>query len=229
MIERTARRNADFGNPPDHVDDGWFGAADIAPTASAPASGPEPVPTIAQERVGRHARAEGAAPTFDIAPASTGPRHAAPETPVAAGWLIQPRRPDPWYRTRAVIPAAAALAVAIPVTLVTMRAPEPAPDRPQPVPVPVTTAATSSPLAPSAAPAPPPPDPDPAQELPTQTEQPTYHVPRHTEPTQRRKPEIGVTRTPVTRKPISAVPPAPPTTGRNSSTPGDEPGGWGFW
>jgi hypothetical protein len=225
MIERTARRNADFGNPPDHVDDGWFGAAAIAP----PASAPEPAPTIAPERVGRHARAEGAAPAFDIAPASTGPRHAAPETPVAAGWLFQPRRPDPWYRTRAVIPAVAALAVAIPVTVVAMRAPEPAPDRPVPVPVPVTTAATSSPLAPSAAPAPPLPDPDPAQELPTQTEQPTYHVPRDTEPTQRRKPEIGVTRTPVTRKPISAVPPAPPTTGRNSSTPGDEPGGWGFW
>jgi len=219
MIERTARRKADFGNPPDHVDDGWFGAADTAP-----------------EHVGRHARAEGAAPTFDIAPATTGPRHAAPETPVDAGWLFQPRRPDPWYRTRAVIPAVAALAVAIPVTLVAMRAPEPAPDRPEPVPVPVTTAATSSPLPPSAAspppptpPSPAPPPPDPAQELPTQTEQPTYHVPRDTEPTQHRKPAIGVTRTPVTRKPISAVPPAPPTTGRNSSTPGDEPGGWGFW
>jgi hypothetical protein len=59
-----------------------------------------------------------------------------------------------------------------------------------------------------------------------------YPQPRQSAPEQSDKPEIGVTRTPVTRAPISATPPPPPKPDNNSATPGDAPGapkrGWGW-
>ncbi|MBI3224935.1 MAG: hypothetical protein HYZ39_07745 [Mycolicibacterium cosmeticum] len=202
MIEQTARRDADVGYPPGEPDgaDGY----------------------------GRHARTRGSAPAFGIVSSTSGPRHAAPEAAAAFQWSLQPRRPKPRHGRRAAIAALVALAVAVPVAFLVMRDPAPIPDPRTPVPTPTT--ATSAPVAVSTAPPAPPavPDPVPAQEVPALTVQPTYQA-RRPEPSRQRKPEIGVTRTPVTRTPISAVAPTPPTTGRNSSTPGDEPGGWGPW
>lgn len=195
-------------------------------------------PVIPQERRGRHARTDDSVPPFALTRSLSGPRHAAPALPdIAPALSFLPRRRPPWYRTRAVVPAISALAVlavAVAATLLMLRDPEPVPQRPEPGPAPVTTAATASPLPVSPEPLPPPAPPvvtvesaSPAQ--PEPEPQPTYQAPRHPAPTPDRKPEIGVTRTPVTRKPISAVPPPPPTTGRNLATPGDDRGGWGLW
>lgn len=204
MIERTARRDAESGYLPRVPDDG--------------------------DSYGRHARPRGSAPSFDLARSVSGPRHAAPEVAPAAEWSFQPRPPDPRIARRVVIPLLAVLAVAVPVGFLVMRGPAPVPEQRTPAPVPVT-ATSAAHVAGNTEPAPPPvsvPVSAPPQQVPAVTVQPTYR-PRRIEPSQQRKPEIGVTRTPVTRTQISAVAPAPPTTGRNSSTPGDEPGGWGPW
>lgn len=242
MLERDARRDPTFGHLLGQVDDsdGWFGASSVAEIAPAVAPGTDVARRDAPEHRGRHARGDDSTALVAVPGSSSGPRHAAPDVPshaapevpdLAAVMHFRARRPAPWYRRRAVLPVLSALAVTAvlgPVLLVMLREPTPAPEPVRPVPAPVTTAATSAPLAPP--PPPPLPIPLPAQESqPPVDHQPPADPDRHTEPTRQRKPEIGVTRTPVTRKPISAVPPPPPTTGRNSGTPGDEPRHWGLW
>lgn len=103
----------------------------------------------------------------------------------------------------------------------------------QPTPKPVPSASSRAPAPPPAPALPPPPPPPP----PPSAEQVSPPVTRQYSPPQRqytpevpKKPEIGVTRTPTTRAPMSATPPPPPRPDRNSATPGDSPkgGGWGW-
>ena len=151
----------------------------------------------------------------------------------SGAWDFKVSATGPWYRSRRVLAAAAAVAaVALVVTGVVLfiarfgrrrpgvdarvaeqphhcvaRAVEPGSravlrDR--------SAAAT-------AATAPPPPSADQITVPPTRR----YTPPRRSAPSQSDMPEIGVTRTPVTRAPFSATPPPPRTPDRNSSTPGD--------
>ncbi|MDT5106752.1 MAG: hypothetical protein QOI25_4265 [Mycobacterium sp.] len=98
---------------------------------------------------------------------------------------------------------------------------EPAPSSPAP--------ALSTAIAPPPPLLPPPPPPTSAQQI-TPPAPTRGYTPRRSAPPQSDMPEIGVTRTPVTRAPMSATPPPPPSPDRNSSKPGDAPkGGWGPW
>jgi hypothetical protein len=122
-------------------------------------------------------------------------------TPVAA---------VPWYRspqsrTLLVLSAAAVSAIVISVSLLVFRHPavsgESTPvDSTTPVTTPLATAIRSEPPAP-----PPPPPPPPPPEPPAATQAPAVIRPT-VRPKPTSKPEIGVTRTPVTRQPISVAP-----------------------
>lgn len=123
-------------------------------------------------------------------------------------WNFKPA-PVPWYRTRgaaiALIAAAvAAAAIVVSLVLLLLRGSSPVDDD---EPTSVAPSATTAPPSPSPSlrvgvpPAPPPPPPPPTQEAPRA---PVYRpAPR---PSQSKKPEIGVTRTPITRSPISVAP-----------------------
>ena len=166
------------------------------------------------------------------------PRNGRNGTPRIGEWNFTVSRPQPWYRNKRVktgLIAAAAVGVAVPLVLLVVRSlatgaeestmvPSRAPTSAQPVP---TSAAPALSTAKPSAPAPPPPPPEASPEpvIPRQY----YPQPPQSAPDQTDKPEIGVTRTPVTRAPISAKPPPPPPPQRNSSTPGDAGGGgWGW-
>ncbi len=137
-------------------------------------------------------------------------------------WYFEPA-PPPWYRTKlnlciliAVVIAAVALVVS--VVLLVVRAPEPAADRhDEPArPTIQTTAPARTPSPRSESP--PPPPPSPREEAPPREEAspppaapppPASYRPRTPAPRTGRDPEIGVTRTPVTRSPISVAPQRP--------------------
>lgn len=118
----------------------------------------------------------------------------------------------PWYRspqsrTLLIVSAAALSAIVISVSLLVFRSPS---DGGEPSPVDTTTAVTT-PLAtatserrPPPAP-PPPPPPPPPPEASTVNEAPAVIRPT-VRPRPTNKPEIGVTRTPATRSPISVAP-----------------------
>jgi hypothetical protein len=165
----------------------------------------------------------------------------------SGAWDFKASAAGPWYRSRRVAIAAITVVVtAIVMTgiLLLLRGfaadgeeSTPAPQSPTSVaPAPASPApALSTAMAPPP-PLPPPPPPPPPP--PTSAEQITgpaaprpYLPSRQSAPSQSDMPEIGVTRTPVTRMPMSATPPPPRTPDRNSSTPGDAPsgGGWGPW
>lgn len=126
-------------------------------------------------------------------------------------WSFAPP-PTPWYRTKqaltAIIAATAALAaIVVSGVLLVFRGADGTVDS---VTSSVTSTAPSSaapvPLATSAAPEPslPPPPPPPP---PPESASPIYTAPRNTvRPQPTKEPEIGVTRTPVTRAPISVAP-----------------------
>ena len=124
-------------------------------------------------------------------------------------WNFKPA-PVPWYRTRgaaiALIAAGvAASAIVVSLVLLLLRGSSPVVDEDEPTSVAPT--ATTAPPSPSPSlrvgvpPAPPPPPPPPAQEAPRR---PVYRPTQR--PSENKKPEIGVTRTPVTRSPISVAP-----------------------
>jgi hypothetical protein len=125
-------------------------------------------------------------------------------------WDFKPA-PVPWYRTRgaalALLAAGlAAAAIVVSVVLLLLRGSSSVDDE-QSTSVAPTTATTVEPSpslrvgVPPAAPPPPPPPP------PTQEEAPRQPAYRPTQrPRETKKPEIGVTRTPVTRSPISVAP-----------------------
>jgi hypothetical protein len=159
----------------------------------------------------------------------------------SGAWDFKPSAAGPWYRSKRLVVASAAVAVAaIVVTgiLVLVRGPgveesvspansktaEPKPAAPAPA-----LSRAPAPL-PPALPPPPPPPPTAAEESTGPAATGPYYPPRRSAPSQSDMPEIGVTRTPVTRAPLSATPPPPRAPDRNSSTPGDAPKrGWGRW
>lgn len=139
-------------------------------------------------------------------------------------------RATPWYRKRAVLLTLVALGlVAAAVSLVVLLWPAstPAPQEtgtttaPAPSPSPSTSASLAPPAPPSVV-LPPPPPPPPPETTPSAAPPPVYY-PRY-DPPSTKPPEINVTRTP-----ISVSPTVKPSKDRNSSTPGDSPGGgWGW-
>ena len=144
-------------------------------------------------------------------------------------------RKTPWYRTNATKLATVALAlVAAAASLVVLLWPSSSP-APQdtgtttgPAPSPSASPTPSASLAPPAPPSvllpppPPPPPPAPPESAPPPQQQQQYY-PRYDPPTTK-KPEIGVTRTP-----ISASPTVKKKPDNNSATPGDNKGGgWGW-
>ncbi|HET6733081.1 hypothetical protein [Mycobacterium sp.] len=170
------------------------------------------------------------------------PRNGSNGSPRIGEWSFTVSRPEPWYRNKNVktgLIAVAVAAVAVPLVLLAVRSfaagdedattvPSQAPTSAQPAPTSAAPALSTARPAPPAPPPPPPPPPPPADADPAPVITREYQ-PRQSSPEQSDKPEIGVTRTPVTRAPISAKPPPPPPPGRNSSTPGDSPGGgWGW-
>ncbi|MGV0810448.1 hypothetical protein ABQF34_00650 [Mycolicibacterium boenickei] len=122
------------------------------------------------------------------------------------GWSFKPAM-VPWYRTRRAMialtaAAVAACAIVVSGVLLLLRD-SPATEGPEPTTAPspsATSPAPSQPLRVGVLPAPPAPPPPPEQ-----TPQAPSYRPTH-RPSQTKKPEIGVTRTPVTRSPISVAP-----------------------
>jgi hypothetical protein len=144
--------------------------------------------------------------------------------------------PRPWYRTKqtmiAVI-AALAVAMVVWVVLVALRSPAAPSEQPRttvtsPTPAPTSVQLSPSsipPVVPPVVPPPPPPPPPPsAEQAPVLTG--SNPAPRSAaSPTE--KPQIGVTRTPISVAPLITPTPTP---GTNSATPGDTPRrGWGSW
>jgi hypothetical protein len=129
----------------------------------------------------------------------------------ASTWYFEPA-PVPWYqrgqaRVALIATAAAAVAIVVSVVLLVVRAPSPVESTTSVTPTAPTSVASASPSPSSAEPpAPPPPPPEtsaPAAPPPVQTVEP--RTPHST-----KEPEIGVTRTPVTRSQLSVAPPRPP-------------------
>ncbi len=129
-------------------------------------------------------------------------------------WHFDPS-PPPWYRTKQsaialVATAVAAIALVVSGVLLVFRGPSTSVDETTSVTptAPTTVAQSESASSPESPPPPPPPPPPPAETSaapaapPAETYQP--RPPRSTKP-----PEIGVTRTPVTRLPLSVAPQRP--------------------
>jgi hypothetical protein len=160
----------------------------------------------------------------------------------SGAWDFKVSTTGPWYRSKRVLIAAAAMAaVALVLSGVIVFTRVSGAGVEESTPVSPSNPTTAGPAPSSQAPvlstavAPPPPLPPPPPPAPSAdqiTAPPTrgYTPPRRSAPAQSDMPEIGVTRTPITRAPLSATPPPPRTPDRNSSTPGDGPkGGWGRW
>jgi hypothetical protein len=146
-------------------------------------------------------------------------------------------RARPWYRTKHAVTALAAAGLAAMVVcgvLLMLRSPgtgaeesttvsPKASTTAQPAPSSVQPTQASAPVPP---PAPPPPPPSAAQINPAPVATDENPPPRPATPSQTEKPEIGVTRTPISVAPQ----PWPTTPGTNSATPGDAPKHhWGFF
>jgi hypothetical protein len=131
-----------------------------------------------------------------------------------SGWSFAPP-PTPWYRTKqaltAIVAATAAVAaIVVSGVLLVFRGPDGTVDTVTSAVTP--TAPTSTPPVPLATSSPPPPEPSlplpppppPAETAAPVSQGPAPHPAYQPKPT--KKPEIGVTRTPVTRAPISVAP-----------------------
>jgi hypothetical protein len=148
------------------------------------------------------------------------------------------RRQPPWYRTGKLASLFAVLAIGVAATwgaISVLDTPDDAPPavspagRPDVAPPPIE-GSRGDPIqvAPPMPPPPPPPPPPPTAER--LDPGPVYRnpYPRSSPSPSGDGPEIGVTRTPVTRAPISVAPAPRTSPGSDSSTPGDAPkrGGW---
>jgi len=125
-------------------------------------------------------------------------------------WYFAPA-PAPWYRTKqaiaALIAAATAMAaIVVSGVLLVFRAPDNGTDdHKATMPPPAPTSAAPATVA-SSAELPPPPPPPPAEtSAPSVNTAPDADYPR-VQPRETKEPEIGVTRTPATRSPISVAP-----------------------
>jgi hypothetical protein len=159
----------------------------------------------------------------------------------SGAWDFKASAAGPWYRSKRLVVASAAVAVAaIVVTGILVLVGGPGVEEsvsptnyktaePKPA-APASALSSASAPPPPALPPPPPPPPTAAEEITGPAATRPYYPPRRSAPSQSDMPEIGVTRTPVTRAPLSATPPPPRAPDRNSSTPGDAPKrGWGRW
>jgi hypothetical protein len=250
VTERRILGDLDF-------DDGWFGReqADAAEPLAAPEldDPPDSYPRYPAEYDPDDPDPE---PAPEETPEETpwsgilAPRNGRPGAPQATSWEsklansgawdFKVSTTGPWYRSkRVLITAGAVAAVALVSTgvIVFTRGSDAGVDEPTPVSPSSPTTVGPAPSSPSPIPSaevappplPPPPPPPSADQI---TVAPTrgYTPPPRSAPSESGVPEIGVTRTPVTRMPFSATPPPPPAPDRNSSTPGDGPrGGWGRW
>ncbi|WP_036438256.1 hypothetical protein [Mycobacterium sp. URHB0044] len=114
----------------------------------------------------------------------------------------------PWYRTQGAVTAIVAVVVAVvalvvSVVLLAVRGPEDTDEAPAPETSSTPTTAATTPEDISSLPPPPPPPPE--TSAPPPPPPPVYNRPR-SEPRPSKQPEIGVTRTPITRSPISVAP-----------------------
>jgi hypothetical protein len=124
--------------------------------------------------------------------------------------------PPPWYRTRQALIALAAVAAAIvalvvSVVLLALSGPSDTDKTPATDTSSTPTTAASTPDTTSALPPPPPPPPPPPETSASSVAPPVYNGPRY-QPRPSKPPEIGVTRTPVTRTQISVAPQPRPGT-----------------
>jgi hypothetical protein len=232
VIEREARPDRGFDNRQDdpYEDDGWFGREQATDSVSVDEA-TEPPRSESVRHVGEE-RHEAPPPTRRLA------------SPTVNTWTVNGQLrasnnstltfrppPAPWYRTKQAtiaLIAVAAAAVAVPLVLLvwpgdsstgpgqstsvapqaSTTAAQPSPSTDQPTPVEALP------------PLPPPPPPPPAEDAGSADTQPYPQArPAAPEPTQ--KPDIGVTRTPVTRAPISVAPQPRQSPDNNSATPGD--------
>jgi hypothetical protein len=113
----------------------------------------------------------------------------------------------PWYRSQGAVTAIVAVTVAVvalvvSVVLLVVRVPSDADETPVTDTSSAPTTAATTPEATSELPPPPPPPAPPPSEV---APPPVYNRPR-SEPRPTKEPEIGVTRTPVTRSPLSVAP-----------------------
>jgi hypothetical protein len=150
--------------------------------------------------------------------------------------------PPPWYRTkpgRIALVAVASAAVVVPIVLLvlpggsstgpgepTSVAPQPSTTAPPTVSSAPPKPTNAPPPLPPPPPPPPPPAPPPSEDTGSANSQP-YWTPDAPAPTA--KPDIGVTRTPVTRAPISVAPQprqAPETADTGEGRKGFHCGGW---
>jgi hypothetical protein len=241
VTEREARPNWGFDYRQDdpYEDDGWFGREQAYVSVDEATEPPHsnPVHDVREERY-------EAPPAVDRAPPPP-TRRVAP--PTVNTWTVNGQlrasnnstltfRPPraPWYRTKQAtiaLIAVAAAAVAVPlVLLVWPDVSSTSPGQPTSVaPQASTTAAQPSPSTaqptpveafPPLPPPPPPPPLPPAEDAGSADTQP-YPQARPTAPEPTQKPDIGVTRTPVTRAPISVAPQPRQSPDNNSATPGD--------
>jgi hypothetical protein len=242
-------------------DDGWFGRAQVEATESLitperddPPSDYPRYPAEYDPEDPDPVNPEPVDPEPEETPwsAMLAPRNELPGVPPtrswesalanSGAWDFKVSTTAPWYRSKRVLAAAAAVAaVALVLTGVILFTRGSAGGVEESTPVSPSNPTTASPAPSSPAPAlstaiapPPPPLPPPPPPSADQiTVAPTrgYTPPRRSAPSQSDMPEIGVTRTPVTRAPFSATPPPPRTPDRNSATPGDGRGGggWGPW
>ncbi|BBZ20087.1 hypothetical protein [Mycolicibacterium gadium] len=184
MAEREASGDFDYliGDLPEAPSESEDSDGDEALLESAPADDYEPA---------RHDHPPGAFDAFD-----------------ADTWYFEPA-PAPWYRGRHVLAlwiaaGTAAAALVVSAVLLIVRNPAPDVDTTTPTEAPSTTTAVSTERTTSSEVPPPPPPETSAEPIdpgPAQTVRPQNPPPRSTRP-----PEIGVTRTPVTRSPISVAP-----------------------
>ena len=133
-------------------------------------------------------------------------------------WYFAPA-PTPWYRTKPAVTAliaatAAMVAIVVSGVLLVLRAPGGSNDATTTVTPTAPTSAAPETVASSSALPPPPPPPPPETSASSVNTAPDVDRPR-VRPRESKEPEIGVTRTPVTRSPISVAP--QPRTGRSGN------------
>jgi hypothetical protein len=245
VTEREAPPDSGFDYRLDdpYQDDGWFGREQVAePTYvdEFPDHAPsEPVNQVPAERYDAPRDVERApvTPTGRLASPTVNTWTANDQLRASNSSTLTFRPPPrPWYRCkRATIAliAVATAAVAVPVVMIVLpdsRSTGPA-ESTSVAPQPSTTAQPAPSGAqptPINAPPPPPPPPPPTADTGSADTQPYPRTrPAAPEPTQ--KPDIGVTRTPATRTPISVAPQPRQPPDNNSATPGDGRKRWRPW
>jgi hypothetical protein len=179
-IEVPPAVTEDYGDPELAFDDGgWTGWDDAQPELNSELVG-EPFTDLDEDR-------------FDAFNANT--------------WHFKPP-PTPWYRTRPtlfVLSAVTVAVVALVVSVVLLAFRGPSSDDETPTADTSSTAPTTVATTPETSAVLPPPPPPPPETSAPPAAPPVYNAPRY-EPRQTKEPEIGVTRTPVTRSPISVAP-----------------------